>query len=299
MSNIFQLLGMLGQGAPTSGTFNPSPSYNTPPIHNPNQGQSEVIPETIGTPITVDPAPEHKGLFGVKGTLRDMLGMAGDFRANMQGRTGRYEQLKQREGLSDAMRGYKDDPMTAIRRTFGVDPKLGQDMLEQYQEQEAKQRLEAQKRMDLGRGIVQSMAGTIKDDATYQKMMPLLKQTAKRYGVPDDELSPFFGDKYDKDTLAAYRYQGFPVDKQMSAEETARYHDLQDENADQRTGLQASRVAAQNSQGAARTSAYVKNTENQIERRNNPVAKPKAGGGTPRPAGVKPPPGFKLGKKLN
>jgi hypothetical protein len=140
------------------------------------------------------------------------------------------------------------------------------------------------------------MSGTIKDDATYQKMMPLLKQTAQRYGIPADELASFFGDKYDPDTIEAYRYGGFDVDKQENLEATREYRGMMDENQDQRTAIQQSRAAAANAaaaarvgQGERRTNAYVKNTENQIERRNNPVARPSSSGGTPRPAGVQNP----------
>jgi hypothetical protein len=284
MASIFDLLGMGAQAGAT------------PPIYNPNQNQSEVIPETIDTtPIVSDPAPEHKGLFGVKGTLRDLLGMAGDFRANMEGRPGRYEQLRKQEQIGDAMRGFNEDPMTAIRRVFKADGKLGNEMLESYREQETKRLLAEEKRREQGRQIIQGMLGTIKDDRTYAKMAPLLRQSAQRYGVPAEEIDPYLGDKYDPDLIAAYRYGGFPVDRQIAAEETRRYHDLQDENADQRTGIQASRAAAQNAQGARRTSAYERNVANQIERRNNPVARPSSKTSTPRPKGSGPAVGTKKG----
>lgn len=287
MASIFDLLGMGNQGA-----FNvPLPTYNTPPIHNPNQGQSEVIPETVDTtPIVSDPAPEHKGLFGVKGTLRDLLGMAGDFRANMEGRPGRYEQLRKQEQIGDAMRGFNEDPMTAIRRVFKADGKLGNEMLESYREQETKRLLAEERRREQGRQIVQGMLGTIKDDRTYAKMAPLLRQSAQRYGVPAEEIDPYLGDKYDPDLIAAYRYGGFPVDRQIAAEETRRYHDEQDRNYDERTAIsrdraktQAAGTAARISQGERRTNAYVKDTEDKIKKRGS------KSGGTPRPAGVTPP----------
>lgn len=284
MASIFDLLGMGAQ----AGGLRPE-GYSTPPIYNPNQGQSEVIPETIDTtPIVSDPAPEHKGLFGVKGTLRDLLGMAGDFRANMEGRPGRYEQLRKQEQIGDAMRGFNEDPMTAIRRVFKADGKLGNEMLESYREQETKRLLAEERRREQRLGILQSMAGTIKDEATYNQLVPRLRSRAEKDGLLED-FNPFFGDKYDPNMVAAFRYGNFPVDKQEALNEQTRYHNMQDENADQRTGIQASRAAAQNSQGARRISAYERNVANQIERRNNPVARPSSKTLTPRPKGVTPP----------
>jgi len=298
MASIFDLLGM-----GTQGVFNvPPPTYNTPVFGDgayPNTPQPP--PETVdNTPIVSDPAPVHKGLFGIKGTLRDLLGAVGDFKANMEGKTGRYEMLRNREEAGDAMRSYDpSDPQsaaTAIRRMFKVDPNTGRDMLKDYQEQQAKRLLAEQKRRELGLSILQNMAGTINDEATYSKMAPLLRQTAQRYGVDPADYEPFLGDTYDKDRLGAFRYGGFDVDKQEALRETARYHDLQDENYDERTeisrkGTEAriSQGNARVSQGAARTSAYLRDVENKIERRNNPVARPSAGRTIPRPKGVTPP----------
>ena len=290
MPSIFDLLGIGKRGeAPIS----------TPPIYNPNQNQPMGVPENVDpTPIVAD-QPVHKGMFGIKGTLRDILGAVGDFKANQEGRMGRYENLRNREQIGDAMRGYDQDPLKAIRQVFKVDPKTGQDMLSDYKDQQAKAQIAREKRIEMGRGLVQGMLGTIKDEKTYAKMAPLLRQTAQRYEVPADEIDPFLGSTYDPDLIAAYRYGGFPVDKQVAAEETARYHDLMDDNYDERTDITRrgteARIAQGNArvaQGATRTDAYVRNTNNQIERRNNPVARPSSKSSkttTPRPAGVTPP----------
>lgn len=67
-------------------------------------------------------AAEHKGVFGVKGTLRDVLGVLGDAFLVQGGSDAIYRPQRQQEKLSDAVAGSTVDPVAAQERAMGVDP---------------------------------------------------------------------------------------------------------------------------------------------------------------------------------
>jgi hypothetical protein len=79
-----------------------------------------------------DRPPQRKGLFGVKGTLREILGVLGDSLTTKMDYTNRRHQEK----LSDAGVGFTQDPLSAIERVGYEDYGAGQDMQKQYQTNE-------------------------------------------------------------------------------------------------------------------------------------------------------------------
>ena len=78
---------------------------------------------------------QHRGMFGLKGTLRDVLGLAGDAFLLQAGRNPMYMPKRRQERLSDAMAGFTQDPQSAIERIAGVNPALAQEMNQQYNTQ--------------------------------------------------------------------------------------------------------------------------------------------------------------------
>ena len=64
----------------------------------------------------------HKGAFGMKGTLRDIVGILGDAFLVQSGNEAVYQPQREKERLGDAMAGSSIDPIGARERAMGVDP---------------------------------------------------------------------------------------------------------------------------------------------------------------------------------
>ena len=76
---------------------------------------------------------DHRGMFGTRGTLRDVLGVVGDASLVQSGNKPMYAPVRQQERISDAMAGFTENPMAAIERVAGEHPELARQMYEQYQ----------------------------------------------------------------------------------------------------------------------------------------------------------------------
>lgn len=79
---------------------------------------------------------DRKGMFGVKGTLRDILGLVGDAFLVQSGNNAIYLPRRQEEKWSDAMAGFSDGPEAeriAIERAMRIDPGRTQEFLKQSQ----------------------------------------------------------------------------------------------------------------------------------------------------------------------
>lgn len=154
------------------------PGYQTPPINGdprhappgtplpPVEGEDiTVTGQTPRAPVVADPnlnvpleplqakpeqiqamqplkgLPQHKGLFGMKGTLRDVIGILGDSLLVGSGRDAIYAPHKQKERVSDAMVGFTGNPkdqLAAIQRVAAQDPALAQKLWDQYNDQQNK-----------------------------------------------------------------------------------------------------------------------------------------------------------------
>lgn len=84
--------------------------------------------------------PEHKGLFGMKGTVRDVFGVLGDALMMANGMNPMYTQQRQNEAVSDAAGLLPHDPGRAIANISRVDPKLGAEYQKQYTDSVAAER---------------------------------------------------------------------------------------------------------------------------------------------------------------
>ncbi|TXH13746.1 MAG: hypothetical protein E6R03_10765 [Hyphomicrobiaceae bacterium] len=95
-------------------------------------------PDQIKAGKPLEGLPAHKGLFGVKGTLRNVIGMLGDALLTGSGMKPIYAPIRQRENLSDAMTAYASNPLEAINRVMAVDPEYGRQLYNDWQTQNAK-----------------------------------------------------------------------------------------------------------------------------------------------------------------
>lgn len=78
-------------------------------------------------------APQHKGAFGQKGTLRNIMGVLGDAFLTQAGEKSVYAPKRQEEQDSDALSGLTSDPRAAIERLSQTNPKAAQDLFEKFQ----------------------------------------------------------------------------------------------------------------------------------------------------------------------
>lgn len=86
--------------------------------------------ETFGPQFTTQ---EHKGRFGQKGLLRDILGTIGDAFLVQSGNKPIYGPKRQQERESDAMVGFSRNPLAAIERLAQENPEAAREMYEKYQ----------------------------------------------------------------------------------------------------------------------------------------------------------------------
>lgn len=81
----------------------------------------------------------RKGMFGVKGTLRDILGMVGDAFLVNSGNKAIYMPHRQKEKLGDAMYGYTQAPEQATERASLIDPEFAQKAWQEFQDNKVKE----------------------------------------------------------------------------------------------------------------------------------------------------------------
>lgn len=72
--------------------------------------------------------PQRTGLFGIKGTLRDVLGTLGDSFLIGSGHNPIFQPQRQRERESDALIGLTEDPLAAVERLADINPQAAQQL---------------------------------------------------------------------------------------------------------------------------------------------------------------------------
>lgn len=126
----------------------------------------------------LEAAPQRKGLFGTKGTLRDILGIVGDAFLVQSGNKPVYAPQREREQMGDAMSGFTADPTGAMERMayagYG-------DAAAELQNNQATQQLRAAQQESLAAGR-QSMV----DERDFKRREAGINRVARwaRGGVP-------------------------------------------------------------------------------------------------------------------
>ncbi len=184
-----------------------------------------------GTPLpNTQITPDHKGLFGIKGTFRDILGALGDGLSHSSG----YSDQRQRERLGDASIGMADDPLQAVRNLsaagFGseamklLDNTQQNETMKSYRKAQAGNQaaMQAQKQAAVDqqrRGNISSYLGAVgrsKDPAAaYAKVRPMLQKLVDEGGYTDYELP----EKYDADTILMGANRGISPKDQVTLDQ--------------------------------------------------------------------------------
>ena len=114
----------------TRGTNVQSPTISAEDLIPKSLGNLEFAQEAQQANKNTQDGIQHKGLLGVKGTLRDILGYVGDTLLAGSGHSPIYGRVRQQERLGDAMAGYTSDPLAAAERVAQIDPNAGMKLQE-------------------------------------------------------------------------------------------------------------------------------------------------------------------------
>lgn len=129
----------------------PASAYNPrldpePPQYNQPEMREGITPQYILNDDRMQPSPEEleellprKGMFGMKGTLRDILGTLGDAFLVQGGANRIYGPQRQMEREGDAMFGVTQNPMQAIERLAVHNPEAAQQLLQRVQQAQYQQ----------------------------------------------------------------------------------------------------------------------------------------------------------------
>lgn len=252
MANLMSILAQLGQSQ--GGQFSPPPDYRTPGI-----GDRQPIPEdppeieVTGTQNQPQARPaqttsqERKGMFGVKGTLRDILGTLGDAFLVQGGSKPIYQPHRQNERIADALVGFSDEGglNKAAERLADIPgaSALATDLFNKGETREinrvSKEDMAAARadaRYKQYAGLMSQYAGAANSE-TYQKLKPILQALKERGGLGDEFEIP---DQYDADILGAYGQAGMTeAQKELS--------EYRKENLQQRRSIAEMQEAGRNS----------------------------------------------------
>lgn len=208
-----------------------APTLSAPPI------EQDVGPISLGNRSFIEERddayskqPQRKGLFGIKGTLRDVLGALGDNYLIRSGAKPQYAPRREQERLSDAMAGFtQQDPRAAIERAAGINPEFARDLFQLVGQQQAKaqdQQIDAyqaqgtaqkdgQTAFKEGSRLFGQYAGAIaRNPQLAPKLLPVLQKIREQYRLPMDA----FGIPGEDDTelYEGFQYGGTPTQTQIA-----------------------------------------------------------------------------------
>lgn len=96
---------------------------------------------------------DRKGMFGMKGTLRDVLGLVGDAFLVQGGGKALYRPTREQEKFSDAMAGSSRDATGAYERSMGINPEAANEFYNKYLESQAREQNNQLKAKEFGRDM--------------------------------------------------------------------------------------------------------------------------------------------------
>lgn len=258
----------------------------------------------------------RKGMFGMKGTIRDVVGLLGDAFLVQSGNKPMYAPQRQQEKLGSAIYQANQDPTAAADRAAIIDPETGLKMYNDIADRDlVRQRYEAQlaqqklAQADKGYKIRAAFAGTLKDAASFAKGRKTLMAINDKYGLEGD-----IPEEYDQAAVSQLYDWGIdPVNREKLIDADER-RAVQTRQGDARIGV-AQQNAAANTLRASRPPAgraaprpTASNVDAQVlEKVRTGTASPAEqayyksrlakGGGSTRRAPPPLPPGFVLKKK--
>lgn len=128
-----------GPDITVEGNTQPPRAIDTQGPASPFMGNRDYLNEAAmanNSPLPDEVQRQRRGLFGTRGTLRNVLGTLGDALLTANGGQATYAPQRRQERLADAMVGYTNSPeaaMAAVERVTQIDPEAGRVLYEQIQ----------------------------------------------------------------------------------------------------------------------------------------------------------------------
>lgn len=138
----------------------------------------------------------RSGMFGIRGTLRDVLGAVGDAFLVNAGRDRVYAPARQQEREGDALFGFSQNPLQAIERLAAVNPEAARAVHEDYQNQQL--RSAQMESLAASRDSMNATRDQTRRDAGMSRLIqwvgsglsyPLLANAMADYGYTEEDLA--------------------------------------------------------------------------------------------------------------
>lgn len=228
------------------------------------------LPAGLGTvaerpPVLPPSMPEPKGLFGIKGDMRSILGILGDSLSVGAGGTAKFTAGNQQRKAQATMRDFATNPLASIQAMADVDPEMARKLYDDYQKQiiakdkdareAAKDNLELSDKTlsleDKVRANVAAMVRSSGNESTYPALKKQAEAYGKKYGVDLSDLP----DAFDKDAIDSWAMRTVPVKDQLANEDrmSDNARDAAYKKAD--TALKSGRLVANTNLAAGRLTA--------------------------------------------
>ncbi len=215
--------------APPAPTFGGGPQGNPPGVLSaaPRAPQGDNVEAEV--PVVANRPYDFRGMVGLHGTPRNILGVLGDAFLRQGGGQALYEPRRRQEAEANAMRGFVDNPLVAMQRLSRENPAAAREMFEHYQQNEIRQNTYRDTHETHALGVLASMAGT----ATAQNwaaLRPQILRYAEQAGVTPPSPLPV---EFDEDAINNWRRLGIPAGTQERNDETNDWHSVLDTNSDE------------------------------------------------------------------
>lgn len=250
----------------------PSTELGSSPI--PGMSMPGVINEKGALPQSDPTNPKDIVVNGKPDRKANPLGDIADMVLVATGHKPIYRPRLEDMRMKDAMEGFADDPLGAIKRVAKRDPAKAWEMYNTYQDNLRGDEAVAgarEARTEKSRGVIASMLGVATPE-NYDKMLPRMQQYAQAHGIDASELP----EQYDPDAINMWRAGGMSVDNQEdNARDTAYKDEMMNyrrSNLAERTGYHRDTIASQRDRSAATVTEQ--NRHNRAMEARGPSGKP-------------------------
>lgn len=198
----------------------PGSADDTMPVRG--LGNASMVADAAEANKNSQAAGGHRGLFGTKGTLRDILGTLGDGFLVNSGNKAVYAPMREREKAGDALTGFQQNPEAAATRLAqGGQPELALKVMQEANATAIKQaaaqqaaQVARQKQLALGLPAVASLMGSVKSQAEYDARKKLFGTLNDTYSLGID-----IPDKYEDARAMIDRTMGMKPGEQDRSEQ--------------------------------------------------------------------------------
>lgn len=188
------------------------------------------VTNMAASPPALPPSqPDPKGLFGIKGDMRSILGILGDSLSVGAGGTAKFTAGNQQRKVQAAMQNFTTDPLGSIQALSEVDPELARKLYDDYHRQTLaagkdqrdvlKDTAELNdKTLTIEDKVRANIAAMLRSSAN-ESTLPALRNQAIAYGKKYNVDVSDLPDKFDKDAIDSWAMRTLPVKEQLANED--------------------------------------------------------------------------------